>query len=191
VLRWKLRKAGLNYSKSIAEKKKDNTNLAFIALGSNKGDRISFLRQAILHLKSDPKVQFAASSSVYETKPFGNINQSDFLNAVIEVKTTYSPIRLFYCLKNIETKLGRSETKKWGPREIDLDLLFFNDRILKNKKLRVPHVGIQDRDFVLIPLKEIAPEYVHPVLKEKISDICIENITKNIIRKTRLKLTSN
>lgn len=186
-----MRKAGPNYSKSISQRKKGNTNLAFIALGSNRGDRISFLRQAILYLNSDPKVQLAASSSVYEAKPYGKTNQSDFLNAVIEVKTAYSPILLFHCLKNIEAKLGRSETKKWGPREIDLDLLFFNDRIFKNEKLTVPHVGIQDRDFVLIPLSEIAPGYVHPVLKEKISDICIENITKNIIRKTRLKLTSN
>jgi len=183
-----LRKAGQNYSKSISEKKKSNTNRAFIALGSNKGNQISFLRKAIHHLKSDPKVQFAVSSSVYEAKPFGNTNQSDFLNAVIEIKTAYTPIRLFHCLKNIEAKLGRSVTTKWGPREIDLDLLFFNDRILKNEKLRVPHVGIQDRDFVIIPLREIAPCYVHPVLKKKNSDICMENISKNIIRKTKLRI---
>ena len=129
-----------------------------------------------------------ASSSVYETKPYGNKNQSDFLNAVIAVKTTYSLIKLFNYLKNIEANLGRNETKKWGPREIDLDLLFFNDRIFKNKKLTVPHAGIQDRDFVMIPLREIAPSFIHPVLKKKISDICSEDISNTIIRKTRYKL---
>lgn len=183
-----MRKAGLNYSKSVAEKKKSNSNLAFIALGTNKGDRLNFLRQAVFSLKSDSKINLVASSSVYETKPYGNKNQSDFLNAVVEVKTTYSLIRLFNYLKNIEAKLGRNETIKWGPREIDLDLLFFNDRIFKNEKLIVPHIGIQDRDFVLIPLREIAPNFIHPVLKKKISDICIEDISQNIIRKTRLKI---
>jgi 2-amino-4-hydroxy-6-hydroxymethyldihydropteridine diphosphokinase len=129
-----------------------------------------------------------ASSSVYETKPYGNKNQSDFLNAVIKVKTAYSLIRIFNYLKNIEMQLGRRETIKWGPREIDLDLLFFNDRIVKNEKLKVPHMGIQDRDFVLTPLKEIAPNFIHPVLKKKISDICMEDISQNIIRKTRIKI---
>ena len=183
-----MRKADLNYYKSVAKKKKSNNNLAFIALGTNKGDRINFLRQAILNLKSDSKVNLVASSSVYETKPYGNKNQSDFLNAVIEVKTTYSLIRLFNYLKNIEAKLGRNEAIKWGPREIDLDLLFFNDRIFRNVKLTVPHYGIRDRDFVLVPLREIAPGFIHPVLKKKISDICIEDISQNIIRKTRLKI---
>ena len=188
VLRLKLRKADSNCSKSVAEKKKSNSNLAFIALGTNKSDRINFLRQAILNLKTNSKVNLVASSSVYETKPYGNKNQSDFLNAVIAVKTTYSLIKLFNYLKNIEANLGRNETKKWGPREIDLDLLFFNDRIFKNKKLTVPHAGIQDRDFVMIPLREIAPSFIHPVLKKKISDICSEDISNTIIRKTRYKL---
>ena len=183
-----MRKAGLNYSKSVAEKKKNNSNLAFIALGTNKGDKINFLRQAVDKLKSDSKVNLVTSSAVYETKPYGNKDQSDYLNAVIEVKTSYNLIELFNYLKKIETKLGRNETIKWGPREIDLDLLFFNDRIFKNEKLTVPHVGIQDRDFVLVPMREIASNFIHPVLKKKISDICIEDISQNIIRKTRLKI---
>ena len=186
-----MRKVDPNYPRTPRKKVKNLKNNVYIALGSNKGDKIKFLREAILNLKTEPKVELVASSSVYETKPYGNTNQSDFLNAVIEVRTDYSLVRLFNYLKNIEAKLGRSETKKWGPREIDLDLLFFNERIFKNEKLTVPHIGIQDRDFVLIPLREITPGFIHPVLKEKISDICIENITKNIIRKTRLKLTSN
>jgi len=192
VLRLKLKKADLNYPKDAAKKKKSKNNFAFIALGTNKGDRIAYLRKAVLMLSQSAsggsKVKILNSSSVYETKPFGKVEQSNFLNAVIKVKTSYNLIELFKNLKNIETKLGRNETIKWGPREIDLDLLFFNDRIFKNEKLKVPHSGIQDRDFVLIPLREIAPNFIHPVLKKKISDICKEDISRNIIRKTRLKI---
>lgn len=186
VLRLKLRKVDLNYPEAAAKKKKSKNNLAFIALGTNKGDRIKYLRQAIHIIKTNSKTSLAAVSSVYETKPYGIKDQSDFLNAVIEIKSSYNLVELFKYLKNIEKKLGRTETKKWGPREIDLDLLFFNDEIFNTEKLQVPHSGIQDRDFVLIPLSEIAPNFIHPVLNKKISDICIENISQNIIRKTRL-----
>jgi 2-amino-4-hydroxy-6-hydroxymethyldihydropteridine diphosphokinase len=183
-----LRKADLNYPKPAARKKKSKNNLAFIALGTNKGDRIKYLRQAVHNIKTNSKFRLEKVSSVYETKPYGNKNQSDFLNAVIKIKTSYKLIELFKFLKNIETKLGRIKTVKWGPREIDLDILFFNNKIFKNEILTVPHSGIKDRDFVLIPLREIAPEFIHPVLKKKISNICIEDISQNIIRKTRLKI---
>lgn len=188
MLRLKLRKADLNYPKPIAKKKKRKINLAFIALGTNKGDRIKYLRQAVHNIKTNLKINLAAASSVYETKPYGIQDQSDFLNAVIKVNTSYNLAELFNYLKYIETKLGRIKTKKWGPREIDLDLLFFNNRIFRNEKLQVPHSGVQDRDFVLIPLREIAPDLIHPVLNKKISDICTKDISQNIIRKTRLKI---
>lgn len=188
MLRLKLRKADLNYPKVAAKKKKSKNNFAFIALGTNKGDRINFLRQAIINIKTNSKISLATASSVYETKPYGIKDQSDFLNAVIKIKSSYNLAELFKYLKNIEKKLGRTETKKWGPREIDLDLLFYNNEIFNSEKLQIPHSGIQDRDFVLIPLSEIAPNFIHPVLNKKISDICIEDISQNIIRKTRLKI---
>lgn len=182
-----MRKAVQNSRKSL-KKKKNLSNIAYIALGSNKGDRIGYLRKACTELSDNSKVKIIKSSSVYETKPFGKVDQPDFLNAVIKIKTTYKLVRLFSYLKKLEIKLGRKEIYKWGPREIDLDLLFFNDRVFNNKKLTVPHYGIRDRDFVLIPLNEIAKEYFHPALKKKISDICIDDISKNVIRKTRLKI---
>lgn len=188
MLRLKLRKAGLSYSKSISNKRRRNSNLAFIALGSNKGERISYLRKAVSNLRNNSKIDLTTSSSVYETKPYGNLKQTNFLNAVIQIKTSFSLAKLFEYLKQLEFKLGREETTKWGPREIDLDILFFNDTIIKDQNLTVPHYGIQDRDFVLVPLNEIAPDLFHPVLKQKISDICTEDISKNIIRKTRLKI---
>ena len=97
-------------------------------------------------------------------------------------------IELFNYLKKLEVELDRKQTKRWEPREIDLDLLFFNDRIFKSLNLTVPHYGIRDRDFVLVPLKEIAPLYFHPALKKKIIDICKEDISRHIIRKTRFRI---
>lgn len=183
-----MRKAGLSCSNLLSRKRSRNSNLAFIALGSNKGERISYLRQAVSNLRNNSKIDLTASSSVYETKPYGNLKQANFLNAVIKIKTSFSLAKLFVYLKQLEFKLGRVKTTKWGPREIDLDILFFNNNIIKDQNLTVPHKGIQDRDFVLVPLNEIAPNLFHPVLKQKISDICTEDICKNIIRKTRLKI---
>jgi 2-amino-4-hydroxy-6-hydroxymethyldihydropteridine diphosphokinase len=183
-----LRKADLNYPKSLRTNDRSLKNTVYIALGSNKGDRINYLREAVSKISHNPKIILKNSSSVYETKPYGKINQSNFLNAVIEIKTSYNLLQLFDYLKTLEIELDRNDTTKWGPREIDLDLLFFNDRIFKNDNLTVPHYGIPERDFVLVPLKEIAPEYFHPVLKRKISDICNKDNTKNIIKKTRLKI---
>ncbi len=169
-------------------KDKSLKNTAYIALGSNKGDRINYLRQAISNISHNPKIKLKNSSSVYETKPFGKIDQSNFLNAVIEIKTSYGILELFDYLKKLEVELDRKQTKRWEPREIDLDLLFFNDRIFKSLNLTVPHYGIRDRDFVLVPLKEIAPLYFHPALKKKIIDICKEDISRHIIRKTRFRI---
>ena len=122
------------------------------------------------------------SSSVYETSPFGIKRQENFLNAVLKIETNYLLHDLFSFIKEVEKKLGRGNTYKWGPREIDLDLLFYDNIVFSDEKLTVPHAGIQFRDFVLTPLIEIEPALFHPVLKLKISDICMQETEKNIIR---------
>ncbi|NWF89005.1 MAG: 2-amino-4-hydroxy-6-hydroxymethyldihydropteridine diphosphokinase [Ignavibacteriaceae bacterium] len=183
-----MRKNAQRFKKSKSNLAQNIVSNVFIALGSNKGDRINHLRQAVLRMSNNSKITLLNKSSVYETKPFGNANQPDFLNAVIKVKTSYSLTEMIDYLKNLETELGRKESTKWGPREIDLDLLFFDEIIFKNDKVKVPHYGIQDRDFVLTPLKEIAASFFHPALKLKIQDICTDNISKTIIRKTRYKI---
>ena len=183
-----MRKVNQNYLKPQTSKIKKFRNTAYIALGSNKGIRANYIKGAAAKMSQNPKISLQISSSFYETRPYGNKNQPEFLNAVIKVKTSYDLMTLLDYLKQLEIELGRSKTTKWGPREIDLDLLFFNDEIIKNKKLTLPHQGIKDRDFVLVPLNEIAWDYFHPALKKKISDICIKDISKNIIRKTRLKI---
>lgn len=111
-------------------------------------------------------------SSIYETKPYGDLKQEDFFNAVFKIKTYYQPVELFGFLKKVEEKIGRKKSIKWGPREIDLDILFYNNLILYNEQLTIPHRDLLNRDFVLIPLCEIAPNLKHPEMNKKICEIC-------------------
>lgn len=122
-------------------------------------------------------------SSLYESKPFGNTEQENFINLVILVKTLYEPAALFNFLKQIESEMGRKNSTRWGPREIDLDILFYDDLIYNDPQLTIPHEGIAERDFVLVPMCEIAPDFIHPEINEKICDICKTELEKNIIRK--------
>ena len=105
------------------------------------------------------------------------------MNAVIKIKTDYSPEKLHKSLKKIEVEIGRTETVKWGPRVLDLDILFFNEMIYKSEDLQIPHKGITERDFVLLPFCEIEPDFIHPELNRKISDICTTVKIKTIISK--------
>jgi 2-amino-4-hydroxy-6-hydroxymethyldihydropteridine diphosphokinase len=161
-------------------------NIAYIALGSNKGEKLDYIRKAIEKIKTSNNCSVISVSSVYETKPFGNVDQADFYNCAAKIKTSLSIVELFHLMKKIEKSLGRKKTERWGPREIDLDLLFFNNEIFKNDELKVPHEGVAYRDFVLVPLCEIAPNYNHPELNQKICDICIKEM--NIIKKLNQKI---
>jgi len=114
-----------------------------------------------------------AASSIYESSPYGEIKQGEFFNAVIKIKTYLEPKELFQFLKSVEMKVGRKLTPKWGPREIDLDILFFNDLVYSDNEITIPHKDMANRDFVLVPLIEIESELIHPELKKKISEISI------------------
>lgn len=163
-------------------------NIVYIGLGSNKGDKLGFLRKALEKINDDKKCRVEASSSLYETKPLANRKQENFLNAVIKVSTGYSLPELFGFLKGIEKGIGRSKTERWGDREIDLDILFYNDLMYSDDTITVPHKGIPNRDFVLVPLCEINSSLFHPALKQKICDINISDSEKCIIRKLPEKL---
>ncbi len=139
-------------------------------------------------IESDSGCTVTARSSIYETKPYGNIEQDDFLNAVIEVRTNYWLKELFRLLKLVEEKLGRKKREKWGPREIDLDLLFYDKTIYSDHELRIPHEGVMNRDFVIVPFSEIAPDFIIPEKEIKVSEIDLKKIEKNIIKKTDFKL---
>jgi 2-amino-4-hydroxy-6-hydroxymethyldihydropteridine diphosphokinase len=163
-------------------------SIAFIALGSNKGNIFDNLKNAVRCFENDAKTAVVKKSSIYETKPFGYREQGNFLNAVIKINTNYLLKDLFNFIKEIEKKLGRTESFRWGPREIDIDILLYDDLVYSDELITIPHPGIPERDFVLVPLNEIEPGFVHPVLKKKISDICSELKNRTVIKKLRVKL---
>lgn len=130
-------------------------NTAFIAIGSNIGDRIEYLGNAVKQVNQHEKIKVVNASSIYETDPVGYTDQDPFLNMVIQVKTDLGPYKLLDALLLIEEKLGRKREIKWGPRTLDLDILLYNQENIKSEKLIVPHPRMQERAFVMVPLLEI------------------------------------
>lgn len=129
----------------------------YIGLGSNVGDRLEHLRRAASLLEATEGIDVVQASSVYETDPVGP-SQPDFLNAVVEVRTTLAARDLLARLKQIEAEVGRQPSERWGPREIDLDLLTYGDEMIESEDLTVPHPRMSQRAFVLVPLAEIASD---------------------------------
>jgi len=141
----------------------------YICLGSNIGDREKFLSEALGAFF--PDIQIEQKSSIYQTEPWGFEDQRDFLNQVVEGETSLNPYELMRKLKKIEEELGREKNFRYGPRKIDLDILFFDDAIIHDEELDIPHSMVPDRAFVLIPLKEIAPDFIHPESGKSISEL--------------------
>ncbi len=138
-------------------------NQAFISLGTNLGDRRQNLINAV-HAIESTLGEIIKQSALYETKPWGKSDQPDFLNQVILVLTDKSPLSCLGTLSSIERQSGRTRDEKWGARIIDLDLLYVNDQIVNTNKLILPHPGIPQTRFVLVPMAEIAPDFIHPHL---------------------------
>lgn len=138
--------------------------LAYIGLGSNLDDPEAQIERAIRRLGSIPQSRVAARSSLYRSAPFGPVEQPDFINAVAALSTRLSGRRLLEELKHLEEELGRRPGERWGPRLIDLDLLVYGTDTINEDGLTVPHPGIGERNFVLLPLREIAPDLVVPGL---------------------------
>lgn len=143
----------------------------FVGMGSNLGDRFLNLRTATHHLKKIPLTGFLTQSRVYETKPVGGPPQNDYLNLVCELSTGLRAEDFLNALLEIEQKMGRVRSEKNEPRLIDLDLLFYGDEISQKENMNIPHPRINERLFVLVPLNDIAPDWQHPVLKKKMSEI--------------------
>jgi len=134
---------------------------AFLGLGSNLGDRAQYLKEAIAALEST-EIEIVATSRIYETEPWGVMDQPQYWNQVIEIGTTLEPLDLLHVCQGIEHQLGRERKVHWGPRTIDIDLLIYDNRSSESEELRLPHPYIEERAFVLAPLREIAPTLVLP-----------------------------
>ena len=145
-------------------------SFAYIALGSNLGDKEKNLRRALL-LLTQQGVEVVRVSSFLSTEPYGVTDQPQFLNAVACVRTSLAPLALLDVLLATELAMGRVRLRHWGERNIDLDLLLYEDVVLDTPRLRLPHPDMQNRDFVLLPLAEIAPELRHPTLQKTIYEL--------------------
>ncbi len=143
---------------------------AFIAMGTNLGDKAQNLKQALSLIEAKGN-KVVLKSYIYETKPYGMIEQPDFYNAIIGVLTPYKPLALLNVLKTIEIEMGREKTEKWGPRIIDLDIILYGDIQIDSDQLKIPHPDFRNRDFVLRPLKEIARMIVDPVSEKTVGEL--------------------
>lgn len=161
----------LLHFKNVAVNIKRSWHNVYLGVGSNLGDKKGYLDFAKEKLEQDENIKFVKSSSYIDTKPVGDVVQDDFLNACFEIKTLYSPEELLDRVNLIEKEAKRERKIHWGPRTLDIDILFFDDIILMGEKLTIPHKEIQNREFVLKPLKEIAPYYIHPVFKKSIIEM--------------------
>ena len=149
----------------------NSMHLAYIGFGSNIGDRLVHIQNAIQTLSKTEGITLQKISSLYKTDPVGYEAQAQFLNGVAAIHTTLSPLSLLHTLKDIETAIGRKHRIRWGPREIDLDILIYGDLCVQTEKLIIPHPEMHLRGFVLVPLAEIAPDLVHPVFQVSIQTL--------------------
>ena len=151
--------------------------IIYLSLGSNIGNRKKNLEKAVTELGKN-NIENIKISSLYETEPVGP-NQRNFYNIAGKFKTNLKPQDLLKIVKKIEEKLGRTKTYRWGPRIIDIDILFYGKKTIKSKNLVIPHKEIPNRAFVLVPMNEIAPSFIHPICHKTIKTICMPYLTKS------------
>jgi 2-amino-4-hydroxy-6-hydroxymethyldihydropteridine diphosphokinase len=165
-------------------------NSAVILLGSNLGNRYKNLSDALTLIKQ--KIgELKLSSKVYETAPWGNTEQPSFLNQVVEISTAFNALTLMKNLLAIEQEQGRIRREKWSPRIIDLDVLYFNEEIIQSNELTVPHPCMHERRFVLVPLNEILPNKLHPILKKMNSQLLKELKDQQDVRPVEYSIPEN
>ncbi|HEX2912554.1 MAG TPA: 2-amino-4-hydroxy-6-hydroxymethyldihydropteridine diphosphokinase [Chloroflexia bacterium] len=150
------------------------THHVYLALGSNLGDRQANLHTAVRLLQLNEQVKVRQLSSLYETEPVGYADQPRFLNMCLQASTELEPLALLDFLKSIETEMGRQPTFRNGPRPIDLDIIFYDKLVFENERLQIPHPRLRGRGFVLTPLAELTPGYVHPGLGLTVSELLAE-----------------
>lgn len=142
-----------------------------LSLGSNLGDRTSALQAAVRALAAEDAVTLLSYSHCYETEPIGIKDQPPFLNMAVEIETDLDPLELLKTVKAIEQRTGRNKSTRWGPREIDIDIILWGERVFSSERLTLPHKEFRQRAFVLVPMAEIAPDVVDPVTGATIAEL--------------------
>jgi len=163
----------------------------YLGLGSNCGDRLIFLKSALTGIAKLKGTFVRAVSSVYETEPVGKKDQREFLNAVAEIETALSPHDLLGEIKRLEQDLGRKDRIRWGPREIDIDILYYDGMILNEGSLKIPHGEVANRRFVLIPLNEVARGFIDPVRRLGVADLLRFCADTSAVRRTKFGLSAS
>ncbi len=143
----------------------------YLGIGSNIGDRLTYIERAIQLIGHLERTEVKAVAPVFETKPHGYLEQDDFLNTVVAIDTEQSPLELLRQLQAIEQALGRERTIHWGPRTVDIDILFYGQQIIQTEELVVPHPRLHERDFVIVPMCHLDCQFVHPTLGETIDSL--------------------
>lgn len=143
----------------------------FLSVGSNMGDKEAYIRQAIESLKKYPEIQVEKVSELLVTKPYGGVEQEDFVNGALEIRTLFFPGELLEVLHKMEGEAKRERLVHWGPRTLDLDIIFYDKIVYEDDELIIPHVDMQNRYFVLKPLSELAPNFRHPILGKTVSEM--------------------
>lgn len=144
---------------------------AYIAFGSNLGEREEFISRGLEQLQNEKDIFVERTSEIIETQPYGGVATEKFLNGVVRVKTLLMPQELLHICHEVEKQAGRDRSTHWGNRTLDLDILFYDDIIMDEEGLTIPHIDIRNRDFVLTPMAEIAPGFVHPVYHQTMRDM--------------------
>lgn len=147
---------------------------AYLSLGSNLGDRLLNLKMAVLEMEKSDSVSMLEFSPVYQTEPVGKEDQPWFLNSIALIETSFRPPPLLDYLLGIEKAMDRQRREKWGPRNIDLDILLFDDLIIDSDRLAIPHPQMHKRRFVLLPLVRMNPNLLHPLLKKTVEELLME-----------------
>ena len=162
--------------------------IVYLSLGSNIGDRVGYLQQATLLLKAIPEISVISTSSFYESEPWKMDSENWFVNAVVQISTTLSPEKLLDECMRIEAQLGRKRTRGYQDRTIDIDILFYDDLVIHTETLTIPHPHFHKRAFVMVPMLEIAQDFVHPLFKKTVMQLYeeLENPEMVLLYGTRI-----
>lgn len=156
---------------SVSVKIKRSWHQAYLSVGSNLGDREAYIKEGIKALGECPLIQVQQVADMVETKPYGDVEQGDFLNTAVKIRTLHTPKELLNQLHELENQAGRTREVHWGPRTLDLDIVFYDKLVYEDDALVLPHVDMENRYFVLKPLSQLAPNFRHPISGKTVSQL--------------------